>query len=254
MIDSHCHLDFACFDDDRQSILAQCRLSHISKIVIPGTQATSWPQLISLCQSSSQLVFALGLHPYFLQDDHEQDFVLLEELLTRHRGDVVAVGEMGLDNSLQHKAGLQEDVFNQQLSLANTYQLPIIVHHRRSHNQLIRLLKAKLPSKGGIVHAFSGSLFEAQTYIDMGFKLGVGGTITYARAAKTRDVIRQVPLSSLVLETDAPDMPLQGKQGQRNSPLNLPLVLMALQDLRRESKAEVAQVCRQNTLDILEMG
>jgi TatD DNase family protein len=100
------------------------------------------------------------------------------------------------------------------------------------------------------VHAFSGSLQDAQRYIDFGFKLGVGGTITYPRAVKTRESLRQVPLSSLLLETDAPDMPLMGKQGERNSPENLPLVLQALQALRAEPKEQVAKACEDNFADL----
>jgi TatD DNase family protein len=253
LIDSHCHLDFPCFAEDLFAILSQCQASNICKIVIPGTRAASWPQLISLCQSSPLMEFALGLHPYFLNEYNEDDLALLDKLLTRHRQSVVAVGEIGLDNSLNTAFGLQEHVFVQQLLLAEKHQLPVIIHHRRSHNQLIRALKAHLPSKGGIIHAFSGSLYEAQTYLNMGFKLGVGGTITYSRASKTRKVFSQLPLSSLVLETDAPDMPLHGKQGQRNSPIYLPLILAALQQLRDESDEEVAYACEKNTQDIFSL-
>ncbi|MFQ3237573.1 MAG: TatD DNase family protein [Paraglaciecola sp.] len=250
MIDSHCHLDFPCFAEDLVAILSQCQANNIHRIVIPGTRAASWPQLIGMSQSSPLLEFSLGLHPYFLEEYTECDLVLLDELITRHRKTVVAVGEIGLDNSLNTALALQEKVFVRQLLLAEKHQLPVIIHHRRSHNQLIRALKAHLPSKGGIIHAFSGSLYEAQTYLNMGFKLGVGGTITYSRAIKTRKVFSQLPLSSLVLETDAPDMPLHGKQGERNSPIYLPLILTALQQLRNESEEEVADACERNTKDI----
>jgi TatD DNase family protein len=254
LIDSHCHLNFPCFAEDLAVILSQCQANNIRRIVIPGTQAASWPTLISLSQSSPLLEFSLGLHPYFLEEYAEDDLALLDQLLTRHRQCVVAVGEIGLDNTLNTSFALQEHVFVQQLLLAQKHQLPVIIHHRRSHNQLIRALKAHLPSKGGIIHGFSGSLYEAQTYLNMGFKLGVGGTITYSRASKTRKVFSQLPLSSLVLETDAPDMPLKGKQGQRNSPVYLPLILSALQQLRNESDEEVAQACEKNTWDIFDLN
>lgn len=253
MIDSHCHLDFACFAEDLTDILSQCQAKNIHKIVIPGTQAASWPHLITLCEGAPLLEFSLGLHPYFLNQYHEDDLRLLDQLLTRHRHSVVAVGEIGLDNSISTAFDRQEQVFIQQLLLAQKHQLPVIIHHRRSHNQLIHALKRHLPSKGGIIHAFSGSLYEAQTYLDMGFKLGVGGTITYSRASKTRKVFSQLPLSSLVLETDAPDMPLQGNQGQRNSPIYLPFILTALQQLRNESADEVAYACEKNTRDIFSL-
>lgn len=246
MIDSHCHLDFSCFDLDRREVLNACQLNNIHTILIPGTQASAWNKQISLCQHAPQLKFSLGLHPYFLDDFQTQHLSLLSDLLTAYRGQVAAVGEIGLDFAIKVDRKLQQEVLEQQLDLARTLNLPVILHHRHSHNELLRTLINSPISRGGVVHAFSGSIQEAQRYIDLGFKLGVGGTITYPRAVKTRDTIRQVPLSSLLLETDAPDMPLMGKQGQRNSPENLPLVLQALQSLRDEPNEQVAQACEDN--------
>ncbi|QHJ13502.1 putative metal-dependent hydrolase YjjV [Paraglaciecola mesophila] len=251
MIDSHCHLNFSAFNSDRKQVLQTCTERGVSSLVIPGTQANSWDNLISLCKRSTRLNFALGLHPYFLDDYCESHLQQLDELLTLQKGHVVAVGEIGLDFSLSIDSDLQEQVFAAQICLAEQHDLPIIVHHRRSHNALIRILKEKCFGNGGIIHAFSGSFQEAQTYIELGFKLGVGGIITYPRAKKTRAVIAKVPLTSLVLETDAPDMPINNKQGQRNSPIYLPIILEALQALRCESAEVVKQACWQNTLDIL---
>lgn len=250
MIDSHCHLDFSCFDSDRSEILKTCQSNNIHTILIPGTQANAWDKQISLCQHASQLKFALGLHPYFLGDFQLQDLTSLAELLSAYQGQVLAVGEIGLDFTIKVDRNLQQQVFEQQLDLAQSFNLPVILHHRHSHNELLRTLKLCRPSRGGVVHAFSGSIQEAQRYIDFGFKLGVGGTITYPRAVKTRETIRQVPLSSLLLETDAPDMPLMGKQGKRNSPENLPLVLQALQELRAEPREHVAMACEDNFADL----
>ncbi|MFT4937062.1 MAG: TatD DNase family protein [Paraglaciecola sp.] len=250
MIDSHCHLDFSCFDSDRCEILNTCQASNINTILIPGTQASAWDKQILLCQHCAQLKFSLGLHPFFLADFQEQHLTLLADLLTVHHDQVLAVGEIGLDFAIKVDRKLQQDVLEQQLALAQTHRLPVILHHRHSHNELLRTLKHWPLSRGGVVHAFSGSLQEAQRYIDLGFKLGVGGIITYPRAVKTRDTISKVPLSSLLLETDAPDMPLMGKQGKRNSPENLPLVLQALQELRVESSELVATVCEENFADL----
>ncbi|GAC24978.1 TatD DNase family protein [Paraglaciecola mesophila KMM 241] len=251
MIDSHCHLDFPAFDLDRDQVLLKCAQLGVNSIVIPGTQASMWPRQILLCESYSQLKFALGLHPYFLHNYRTEQLQLLDQQLSLHQGKVVAVGEIGLDFSLPTDEVLQERVFSEQLDLAHQHRLPVIVHHRQSHNALIRLLKKSTFCNGGIIHAFSGSLQEARAYIDLGFKLGIGGTITYPRAKKTRAVIAQVPLSSLVLETDAPDMPINSKQGERNSPSYLPLILDALQALRTEPENDVKQACWQNTLNIL---
>lgn len=246
MIDSHCHLDFSCFDNDRTEVLDKCRKLSLETIVIPGTQASQWQKQIELCHRYPQLRFALGLHPYFLNTFETQDFVRLTNLLYQHQDQVLAVGEIGLDTQIDVDWALQIDVFEQQLMLAEAHQLPVILHHRNSHNELVRILKAQRFSQGGIVHAFSGSLQEAQTYTDLGFKIGVGGGITYSRANKTRKTISQLPLSCLVLETDAPDMPLMGKQGQRNSPEFLPEIFECLLSLRKETKQEVLLACANN--------
>tara|TARA_R110000772_G_scaffold27658_10_gene70240 strand:+ start:3804 stop:4598 length:795 start_codon:yes stop_codon:yes gene_type:complete len=251
VIDSHCHLDFDAFDIDRHTVLAQCQALGIKRIVIPGTQASTWHALIALCDIYPQLHFALGIHPYFLDNFVNAHLLALDELLLAHKSRVVAVGEIGLDYSLHTSEKIQMHICVEQLQLAQQHQLPVIVHHRRSHNALIRTLKQQKFEQGGIIHAFSGSLYEAQSYIELGFKLGVGGTITYPRAQKTRKAISQVPLTSLVLETDAPDMPINNKQGERNNPHYLPLILRELQALRAEPADEVQYACLHNTLDIL---
>jgi TatD DNase family protein len=246
MIDSHCHLDFRCFDHDRAEVLNRCRSLEIDTIVIPGTQASHWQKQIDLCHLYPQLRFALGLHPYFLDRFESVHLVQLSHLLNQFQNNVLAVGEIGLDTHIDVDWNLQLQVFEQQLLIAEEHMLPVILHHRNSHNELIRILKAKKFTQGGIVHAFSGSLQEAKTYIDLGFKIGVGGGITYSRASKTRKTIAQLPLNCLVLETDAPDMPLMGKQGQRNSPEYLPEIVESLFALRNETKQQLLQACSHN--------
>lgn len=246
MIDSHCHLDFSCFDHDRAEVLDNCTKLTIDTIVIPGTRANHWQKQIDLCGQYPKLRFALGLHPYFLTRFEPGHFVTLIALLKQHQKDVLALGEIGLDRHIDVEWQLQRQVFEQQLLIAEEHKLPVILHHRNSHNELIRILKIMKFTHGGIVHAFSGSVQQAQTYIDLGFKIGVGGIITYSRANKTRKTISQLPLNSLVLETDAPDMPLMGKQGQRNSPEYLPQIFESLMTLRQETKQDVLKACSEN--------
>lgn len=218
----------------------------VDTIVIPGTQASQWQKQIDLCHQHSQLRFALGLHPYFLNYFEPSHLVQLTNLLNQYQHQVLALGEIGLDRHIDVDWGLQVQVFEQQLTIAKEHKLPVILHHRNTHNELIRILKVKKCTQGGIVHAFSGSLQDALTYIDLGFKIGVGGGITYTRANKTRKTIAQLPLSSLVLETDAPDMPLMGKQGQRNSPEYLPEIFECLLALRNETKQTLLNACTYN--------
>jgi TatD DNase family protein len=251
LIDSHCHLDFSCFDNDRIEIIGRCKKLTVNTILIPGTQASQWQKQIELCYSHPQLRFALGLHPYFLNTFKPAHLDRLTYLLNEYPNKVIALGEIGLDTHSNIDWDLQTHVFEQQLVIAKAHKLPVILHHRNSHNQLIRILKAKKFNQGGIVHAFSGSLQEAKIYIDLGFKIGVGGGITYSRANKTRKTIAQLPLSCLVLETDAPDMPLMGKQGQRNSPEYLPEVFEAMCALRNETKQDILEACSSNVRSCL---
>ena len=228
LIDSHCHIDFCCFEHDRNDVLNSCKKLAVDTIVIPGTEASQWQKQIDLCHLYPQLRFALGLHPYFLKSFESLHLVELSQLLNKYQDKVLAVGEIGLDTHIDVDWNLQLQVFEQQLLIAEERMLPVILHHRNSHNELIRTIKAKKFTQGGIVHAFSGSVEVAKTYIDLGFKIGVGGGITYSRASKTRNTLAQLPINCLVLETDAPDIPLMGKQGQRNSPEYLPEIFESL--------------------------
>ncbi|WP_416307780.1 TatD family hydrolase [Neptunicella sp. SCSIO 80796] len=250
MIDSHCHLDFATFDQDRDAILQRCAEAGLTDIVIPGTQQQLWTKQIALCQRQQQnspaLKFALGLHPYFLDSFQTEHLGQLKLLLEQHLSTAVAVGEMGIDQAIDIPLELQISVFEQQLEIASQLSLPVIVHHRRSHHLIQQSVKRCQFKQGGVIHAFSGSLQQAEAYIESGFKLGIGGVITYPRAAKTRKTVSKLPLDSILLETDAPDMPISGRQGQRNSPEFLPEILDSLVELRSESRAEIERITDQN--------
>ena len=251
MIDSHCHLDFDDFDDDREAVIQACLDKNIHTVLVPGVSPKHWHKQLSLCRQYSALQPALGIHPYFLSDYNEQWLQQLALALDEFQHTLVAVGEIGLDYYLSKQPDgpsklLQQSVFEKQLILAEHYQLPVIIHHRQSHNDIIRILKNSQFEQRGVVHAFSGSKQEAQSYIDRGFLLGVGGTITYERAVKTRDTIREIPLEYLLLETDAPDMPLFGYQGQRNSPERVANVAACLAKLKQVSVQEVSRQTEQN--------
>ncbi|GAB3037872.1 TatD family hydrolase [Bowmanella dokdonensis] len=254
IIDSHCHLDFSAFDADRDQVLLAAVQAGVEHIVVPGVSASQWPELIGLANRHDRLSFALGLHPYFLNEFKPEHLTRLDKLLEEQRGRVVAVGEIGLDFALDLDAAFQERVFEAQLQLAGRHQLPVIVHHRKSHHRILYYLKRTGFSQGGVIHAFSGSLQQAQAYIERGFMLGIGGTISYKRAGKTREAVSQLPLDALLLETDAPDMPLCGRQGQRNSPQYLPRVLDALEALRKENRQTLARQTRQNTIGLFDLN
>ena len=257
LIDSHCHLDFPEFNPDRQQVISAAFEQGIEAICIPGTESRRWQPLLQMCTETTKpvrLYAALGIHPWFIDQHKPDDLQQLVKLLETKQY-IVAVGEIGLDFALQtvsQKA--QEFWFTEQLELARQFGKPVILHARKAHDLILKQLRQKPVKRGGIVHAFSGSEQQAYQYIEQGFCLGFGGGITYPRAKKTRALAASLPLSSLVLETDAPDMPLCGFQGQRNEPAQLTEVLKCLAELRPEPLAEIAGATRRNTLQILSIS
>lgn len=262
MIDSHCHFDFSVFDAQREVILQDCAAVGVTGIIIPGIHPQQWRpllQLVAQLQSSAEAPLcqvwpALGLHPWWLAELTSQAGAAVTEPLFKQQlaaqlrqPSVVAVGECGLDGSLSLSLTEQIPHFEWQVQLATDHRLPLILHGHKAHHEVLRLLSHYRPPAGGVIHAFSGSVELAQQYWRLGFYLGVGGTITYERASKTRGTIRSMPLDSLLLETDAPDMPLSGWQGQPNSPLRLPQVAACLAKLKQVPVAEIRRQTELNT-------
>ncbi|WP_413113010.1 TatD family hydrolase [Thaumasiovibrio sp. DFM-14] len=244
MIDTHCHLDFAVFSDIEKQIALASQVG-VEKIIIPAIGQQNWLRLAQLAEQYPQIYFALGVHPVFLAQQPHDVIEQLTHALAIRGAQCVAIGECGLDFVAATSADLrhrQHEALEYQLMLADQCQLPVILHCRKAFNELVRQLK-NTPSKyGGVYHAFSGSYQQACQLIDLGLKLGVGGTITYPRAAKTRDAISKIPIESMVLETDAPDMPLYGQQGAPNHPRHLPAILSELAQLKGQSKEELMPV------------
>ena len=246
LIDSHCHLDFEPFDIDRESLIANLATKGVSDVVVPAVHKGNWQRVIDLCGAHENLHAALGIHPCFMHKAERKDCDELALMAQQYREQIVAIGECGLDFSLD-TLEQQRHYFTFQIKLACELDLPLIIHHRNSHDIIWAFLRKFKPPKGGVIHAFSGSLQQAERYIDLGFKLGVGGTITYSRAQKTREVMAKVPVESLLLETDAPDMPIFGRQGERNSPYYLKEVFAVLCLLREQAGDELAKQLAQNT-------
>ncbi|WP_211830581.1 TatD family hydrolase [Kistimonas asteriae] len=254
LFDSHCHFDFKNFDSDRQIIMDDCAQKRILALCIPSTTATRWQLIIDLAAAKSpiSLYFALGLHPYFLEEHNASHLEALEQQLCLNPKHLMAVGEIGIDFYLDHlDRDQQESLFRAQVKIAKAHKLPIILHARKSHDQILKILRELHFQEGGIVHAWSGSEQQANRFIEMGFKLGFGGAITYPRATKLRHLAATLPLTSLVLETDAPDMAPAAFKGQRNSPEYLPLTLDELCLLRPESAEIIARQTTQNTMEVL---
>lgn len=226
--DTHCHFDFSALQLDQQALLAQCAERGIWRILIPGTEKKQWAGLIDLCTQNPELSCGVGMHPYFAPSLEHLD-ALAESLKSP---EVVVLGEIGLHGPLGAIES-QQVVLEAQLKLAQVHDLPVMLHQVQAHAALLTSLQRVPPPRGGVLHAFAGSYEMAKIYHQkFKLKLGVGGLITYPRAHKTRQAIAQIDVSALVLETDAPNLPLHGFQGMRNSPLQIPNVFRALCQLR----------------------
>ncbi len=244
IIDSHCHLDNPAFDGDRQQVLDRARSAGVRGFVIPGTTQESWQKILDLALLHDDIHPALGLHPYFCGEYAPGQIEQLQTLA--EAAHPVAIGEIGLDYYRgKGNQELQLQLFELQLQMAQNLGLPVILHTRKAHDQVLDLLK-KHSLKGGISHAFNGSWQQARQYMNLGFCLGFGGMLTHERSSRLRTLAKAIPLEYLVLETDAPDMPGAAHQYQRNSPEYLPEVLDTLIGIRQEDRQNIAATTTAN--------
>ncbi|RXU69209.1 TatD family deoxyribonuclease [Pseudomonas protegens] len=253
LIDSHTHLDFPDFDDDREALLADSRARGVSRMVVLGVYQANWQRVWDLVQKDPQLYAALGLHPVYLDAHQPADLRQLGDWLTRLAGhpQLCAVGEIGLDYFLEQlDRERQQSLFEAQLQLAADFHLPALLHVRRSHAAVIATLKRFKLKRGGIIHAFAGSREEAREYLKLGFKLGLGGAATWPQALRLRKVIAELPLDSVVLETDSPDMAPAMFPGQRNSPQHLPAICAALAQIIGIAPEQLASASTRNACEL----
>ena len=263
MIDSHCHLDFADFDHDRPAVLQHCSELGINDIIVPAVSAETFSRTISVCKSNDSLHLALGLHPIFIKQHQPQDLNTLNQLIEQHQP--IAVGEIGLDfyqsepkpdrpKEQNSKLDREKQIafFSKQLIIAKHHQLPVIIHNRKAHDECISLLN-DTKVQGGIIHAFNGSIQQAQKYIELGFLLGFGGMLTFARSSKLKKLAEHIPLEAIALETDAPDMTVQQHKGERNSPEYLPFVQSALADIKNTNAENVAETTSNNVRQLFNL-
>ena len=266
-IDTHCHLDAAEFDADRDAVREAAQHAGVMCCVIPSVHAAHWSQVAQLAQRHGD-AYALGIHPLYVPQAQEADLLALDHALSERSGDprLVAVGEIGLDFFVPELCTpemreRQWFFYTSQLKLAQQHGLPVILHVRRSADLLLKGLR-QCPVVSGIAHAFNGSTQQAQAFVDMGFALGFGGTLTYERSLQLRRLACELPLSALVLETDAPDIPPQwlyqtaeqralGAVQGRNSPAELPRIAQVLAELRDQSLADLAVASCANARRVL---
>jgi len=261
-IDSHCHLDAAEFDGDRDAVIARARAVGVAMQVLPGVEVATFDGVRRLAHETHSS-YALGIHPLYVERAADEDLERLSDALRDCKDDprLVAVGEIGLDHFVP---GLnrerQERFYAAQLKLARAHGLPVILHVRRSADGLLKHLR-RIEVSGGIAHAFNGSDAQAQQFVGRGFKLGFGGAMTFERALQIRHLAATVADDAPVLETDAPDIPPQWlyvkaedratQPPSRNEPSQLPRIANTLAMLRGWTLEDTAVRTSANVLAAL---
>lgn len=271
LIDTHCHLDAREFDDDRREVIARAVEAEVQGVVIPAISRENWQPVMNLAHSWPAGAYALGIHPLCVDRASESDLAALEQMLLLHHHDprLVAIGEIGLDFYIPASAdpefrARQSYFLEEQLRLARKFELPVLLHVRKAQDQVAAHLR-RLPVSGAIAHAFNGSWQQAQVFLDLGCVLGFGGAATYPRALRIRELAAKLPLSSLVLETDAPDIvPIwlkfddesvinrqPGMRSGRNEPAALSGIAKVIADLRGVGMNELTQATKLNACRVL---
>ncbi|HEY8711175.1 MAG TPA: TatD family hydrolase [Burkholderiaceae bacterium] len=256
-IDSHCHLDAAEFDADRDAVVARARAAGVTQLVLPAVERGNF-DTVRLLAHGHDCAYALGIHPLFVERALDDDLRHLRDALAEHRDDarLVAVGEIGLDHFVPGlDLARQARFYAAQLAIAREFDLPVILHVRKSADTLLKHLR-EVPVGGGIAHAFNGSEQQALAFVALGFKIGFGGAMTFERALQIRRLAQALPPQALVLETDAPDIPPQwlyssaqqraAGERSRNEPGELPRIAQTLAALRGMSLPALAELTSAN--------
>ncbi|MDP2880038.1 MAG: TatD family hydrolase [Azonexus sp.] len=230
LIDTHCHLDAAEFDADRDAVYAAAMAAGVGRIVVPGVTVNRKFRPKAKIAGYPACLEAYGIHPLYVDQSSPEDLSRLRDWL--EQAPPLAVGEIGLDFYVEGiDIGRQTHFFIEQLKLARAFDLPVLLHVRRAIDPVLKQLR-RIGVRGGIAHAFNGSRQQADEFIKLGFALGFGGAMTFSGSTRIRELVRTLPLESIVLETDAPDIPPAWLNGGRNAPAELPRIAEVLAELR----------------------
>lgn len=258
LIDSHCHLDAPAFDKDRQEIIAEAQSAGVKAIIIPAVDIHNFDAVADVAHQFNGGFYALGIHPMFVRDSKLEDLTHLSKAVEQALDDprFVGIGEIGLDFFVKEIAEgaerkKQEHFFNEQLKIAQRFNLPVTIHVRRSQDIILKYLRRYQDVKG-IAHAFNGSKQQADTFIELGYLLGMGGMITYDRSKQIRRHAKQYDLAHYALETDAPDMAPSwlASRRARNTPKEIAKFAETLSELRGENVERVKKQTGENVLNI----
>ena len=243
-IDTHCHV-FSEYYDDIEEIVRKCKENNVTKIIVSGCDMKSNMEVLELVNKYDIIYGTIGFHPTELNDFREDYFDFLEKNIMNKK--IVGIGEIGLDYHYEDTdKNKQINVFTRQLEIAEKYNKPIVVHSRDSIQDTYNIL-SNYKLKGSI-HCFSGSVEMAKLFTKLGYKLGVGGIITYKNAKNIKEVVKSIDLSYILLETDSPYLSPEPHRGTKNDPSNIPFIVEAIADIKSVSKIDVAKITTDNAI------
>lgn len=249
LVDTHLHLDAREYDADREAVIAAAQAAGVTRFILPAVEPANFARVRALATSLPGSRFALGIHPLYVDRADEHALEVLRAALTE--GGACAVGEIGLDAYEPDADPVrQEWFFAEQLKIAREFDLPVLLHIRRAQDRVLKYLR-RHRVRGGIAHAFNGSRQQAEAFIALGFKLGFGGAMTYSGSTRIRALATELPLESIVLESDGPDIPPAWAPHARNDPANVARFAAVLAELKGLSVAEVGATTTANCSSLL---
>jgi TatD DNase family protein len=248
-VDSHAHLELDDFDADRGEVIERARQADLAFIVAVGINLSDSRQAVQIAAQYDLVYAAVGIHPHDVKEIDHETYDLLAELAGKEK--VVAYGEIGLDFFRDYAPReMQIRRFGEQLDFAQSLDLPVIIHDRQAHRETVEMLKAWRGRKRGIVHCFSGDYNLAKQCLDLGFYISIPATVTYPKAEEVRDVVKRVPLGTLLIETDCPFLAPQSHRGKRNEPAYVIRVAEKIAEIKGVPLEEVASTTTGNARDV----
>lgn len=254
LIDSHAHLEMPEFRKDLSDVLQRAKSSGVEYIFTVGTEKRDWKRALEIAQSHASVYAILGVHPHNVKEIDDETYPILKQLCQHEK--VKAYGEIGLDFFRNHSPrDVQLKRFREQIALAKELNLPIVVHDRDAHQETLEILKSeKAWENGGIIHCFSGDEEMANACIDMGFYISIPGSITYKNAAPFLDLVKKLPLESLLVETDAPFLTPVPFRGKRNEPSYVRYTAERIAEIKKIPFDRLAEATTQNALKVFKLN
>lgn len=256
LIDTHCHLDMDAFNGDLEAVLDRAKQHGVEYIITIGIDLPSSDKAIQLARRFPGIRASAGIHPHDAHSIADSTYAALLELIGSHRDQVVAYGEIGLDYAKKHsEPGLQRQHFRLQLEMAKDLQLPLIIHDREAHEDILRILQECGPfSRGGVMHCFSGDYAFAQKVMELGFHISIPGIVTFKNALDLQEVARKIPLSSLLIETDGPFLAPHPWRGKRNEPAFVIFTAACIAKLRGIPLDQLARATTSNAMSLFRLN